>query len=257
MNKGIYGLTSQYAPMPNGLLGNTQPLTMPGPPKNVDTSSNLVSLLLNGDGTNGSRTIIDLSNLYNTVTAAGDARISTAQKKYGTGSILFDGNGDYLTSPSGTAYHLPGDFTIECWVYQISTAGTQGIIVKRRLDTSETGTWGIAINAGNFLFSKLQVTVVNTNFGTSVANTWQHIAVCRQGSTIRMFLNGIQGASVTDSTNYTNTRNLIIGAWDRSGPGNVPTQGWFNGYIDDLRITNRVARYTGNFTPPPAAFPLP
>jgi hypothetical protein len=198
--------------------------------------------------------IID-ATASNVLETAGNAQISTVQKKYGTGSMLFDGNGDYLVSPSGTAYHLPGDFTIECWVYQNSTAGTQGIIVKRRLDTSETGTWGIVAGAGIFSFQKLQVTVVGTNFGTSVANTWQHIAVCRQGSTIRMFLNGTQGASVTDSTNYTNTRNLIIGAWDRSGAGDVPTQGWFNGYIDDLRI-KKSALYTANFTPPTAALPL-
>lgn len=220
------------------------------PPPAPLTAVTNTSLLLNAVNAG----IFD-ATATNVLETAGNAQISTVQKKYGTGSMLFDGNGDYLVSPSGTAYHLPGDFTIECWVYQNSTAGTQGIIVKRRLDTSETGTWGIVAGAGIFSFQKLQVTVVATNFGTSVANTWQHIAVCRQGSTIRMFLNGTQGASVTDSTNYTNTRNLIIGAWDRSGAGDVPTQGWFNGYIDDLRITKN-ARYTANFTPPTAALPL-
>ena len=221
------------------------------PPPAPLTAVTNTSLLLNAVNAG----ILD-ATASNVLETAGNVQISTVQKKYGTGSMLFDGNGDYLVSPSCTAYHLPGDFTIECWVYQNSTAGTQGIIVKRKLDTTETGTWGILASAGTFSFQKLQVTVVNTNFGTSVANTWQHIAVCRQGSTIQMFLNGTQGASVTDSTDYTNTRNLIIGAWDRSGAGDVPTQGWFNGYIDDLRITKGVARYTANFTPPPAALPL-
>jgi hypothetical protein len=246
--------TSRYA---KGFISNLQIVNSAlyssnfTPPTTPSTAITGTSRLLNT--TNAGIFDATASNVLET---AGNAQISTVQKKYGTGSMLFDGNGDYLVSPSGTAYHLPGDFTIECWVYQISTAGTQGIIVKRRLDTSETGTWGIVAGAGIFSFVKLQVTVVGTNFGTSVANTWQHIAVCRQGSTIRMFLNGTQGASVTDSTDYTNTRNLIIGAWDRSGAGDVPTQGWFNGYIDDLRITKGVARYTANFTPPTAALPL-
>ena len=246
--------TSRYA---KGFISNLQIVNSAlyssnfTPPTAPSTAITGTSRLLNT--TNAGIFDATASNVLET---AGNAQISTVQKKYGTGSMLFDGNGDYLVSPSGTAYHLPGDFTIECWVYQNSTAGTQGIIVKRRLDTSETGTWGILASAGIFAFQKLQVTVVNTNFGTSVANTWQHIAVCRQGSTIRMFLNGTQGASVTDSTNYTNTRNLIIGAWDRSSAGDVPTQGWFNGYMDDLRITKGVARYTANFTPPTAALPL-
>ena len=226
----------------------TSSFTPPPAPLTAVTNTSLLLTTTNAG-------ILD-ATASNVLETAGNAQISTVQKKYGTGSMLFDGNGDYLVSPSGTAYHLPGDFTIECWVYQNSTAGTQGVIVKRRLDTTETGTWGIVADAGIFSFQKLQVTVVGTNFGTSVANTWQHIAVCRQGSTIRMFLNGTQSASVTDSTNYTNTRNLIIGAWNRSGAGDVPTQGWFNGYIDDLRITKGVARYTANFTPPTAALPL-
>jgi len=221
----------------------------------VDPNISDVTLLLHGDGTNGSTTITDNSPVPKTVTANGNAQISTTQSKFGGASIAFDGTGDYLLSATRSEYALPGDFTIECWVRQNSTAALQGIIVKRRLDSAETGTWGIGINAGTFFFQKLQVTVTTTNFGTSTANTWQHIAVSREGSSIRCFLNGTLNATVTDSTNYTNARPLVIGAWDRGGIGDVPTQNWLNGYIDDLRITKGIARYTANFTPPTAPFP--
>ena len=62
-----------------------------GPP---DPDFANVSLLLHGDGTNGSTTIVDSSSSSKTVTAVGDAQISTAQSKFGGSSIYFDGTGD-------------------------------------------------------------------------------------------------------------------------------------------------------------------
>jgi hypothetical protein len=66
----------------------------------VDPVFNNVSLLLHGNGTNGSTTITDNSPTPKTVTAVGNAQISTAQSKFGGASIAFDGTGDYLTDAS-------------------------------------------------------------------------------------------------------------------------------------------------------------
>lgn len=83
------------------------------------------------------------------------------------------------------------------------------------------------------------------------ATTWTHIALCRSGSSTRLFLDGVQtGSTYTDTNNYLGPANRpVIGASGLSLGGSA-----LNGYIDDLRIT-KFARYTANFTPPTAAFP--
>jgi hypothetical protein len=73
---------------------------------------------------------------------------------------------------------------------------------------------------------------------------WYHLAYSRSSGTGRLFINGILVASASDSTNYTSTSFTV---------GGISTQ-YFNGYIQDLRVTRGVARYTATFTPPTAAF---
>ena len=81
-------------------------------------------------------------------------------------------------------------------------------------------------------------------------NTWYHIAAVRAGSTITLYINGIAGATVTSSATLGRSDyNLWLGAQHSGGPVY-----YFNGYVDDVRITNGVARYLYNFSPPNAAF---
>ena len=76
-----------------------------------------VSLLLHGNGQNGGTVFTDSSLNNFTLTRAGNTITSTAQFKYGTASILFDGSGDYLSLGYNSAIDLIGSsFTIECWV---------------------------------------------------------------------------------------------------------------------------------------------
>jgi len=84
----------------------------------ADPYYNNVSLLLHGDGANGSTTIVDSSTSPKTVTAVGNAQISTAQSKFGGASLAFDGAGDYLTIPDDSSFDFGfNDFTIEGWIY--------------------------------------------------------------------------------------------------------------------------------------------
>ena len=101
-----------------------------------------VSLLLHGDGTNGSTTIVDSSPSPKTVTAVGDAKISTAQSKFGGASIGFDGSGDSLAAPASISHFGTGDFTIELWIYR-NNAGTSGIQEARIGQTAAPWLWYI------------------------------------------------------------------------------------------------------------------
>jgi len=76
------------------------------------------------------------------------------------------------------------------------------------------------------------------------SSQWYHIAVTREGSSLKQFVDGTQlGTTVTDNTNYADGLTWI-------GYGG---SGYFNGYMSDVRITKGLARYTANFTPPTAA----
>lgn len=248
VTKGLARYTSNFTPSSQAFPDVTSYTST-----YIDPYFNSVSLLMHMNGGNGSTSFVDSSINNLAITAAGNAQISTAQSYFGGASALFDGNGDYLQITSSTLFDFPGDFTIECWVKTISNSANQGIVVRRVLDTSGTGTWGLQINNGVATFSNLQ-TITNTTFGTVTINAWTHIAVSRVGSSIRLYLNGALNATVTDSTSFSNTQNLFIGAWGRTGAGSVPTVGWFNGYIDEFRITKGIGRYPG-FSLPTKPYP--
>ena len=219
-----------------------------------------VSLLLHGDGTNGSTTIVDSSPSPKTVTAFGDAQISTAQSKFGGSSLAFDGTNDYLSIPSNGAFNFgTGDFTIEAWIRLNALGSTDAYpgalwIVGWGIQNSNTG-FDFAIGSTALIFSltDFATPTIRAAHGLSV-NTWYHIAGTRSGTTVRTFIDGQVLATATVSAALvasTNPTGIAVSAAEPTGS----IFGNFNGYIDDLRITKGVARYTANFTPPAAPFP--
>lgn len=212
----------------------------------TDPSFANVSLLLSMNGANGSTTFIDSSPSARTVTRIGNTQISTAQSRFGGASALFDGSGDLLTVPDNVALEMTGDFTIECFAYP--TLATDRIIAGHSAGGASQNVQLFRINsgaAGNlaFFLNGTQV-FANTAAGITI-NQWFHLAICRSGSTTRMFVNGIQiGASNTTWT----------GAFKFNAIGGMFGLD-FQGHIDEFRVTKGVARYTANFTPPTSAFP--
>jgi len=208
-----------------------------------------VSLLLHGDGT----TIVDSSPSPKTVTPYGDAQINTTATdpfgRTGIGVIAFDGTGDYLGLGGELDFAFGSlDFTIEFFFYQLATGGSL-------IDTRDnTGTYRLVeryqiyLNSSNQLVFQTYIAARATNALNTLQ--WYHAAVCRSSGVTRLFLGGVQaGSNITDNTNYG------IGA-NRPIIGNdLLASSGFNGYIDELRITKGVARYTTNFTPPTAPFP--
>jgi hypothetical protein len=198
--------------------------------------------------------------MMNDLETVGTAQISTSVVKYGTGSIAFDGTGDWLVAPANQDLNLgAGDFTLEMWVNPSTVSPTfQGLIVKRRTDTIGTGAYALYIaSGGSVVFQDADSGSTIISFGTLSTSTWTHVAVTRSGSTVRGFINGSLISSASSTRNFTSNWLTLIGLYGTNGgeyPGGTPF-GPYTGYIDDLRITKGVARYTANFTPPTAAFP--
>jgi hypothetical protein len=181
--------------------------------------------------------------MMNNLETVGNAQISTSVKKYGTGSMAFDGTDDRLNMPSSPNLAFgTGDFTLEMWAYFTSTANFP-TLTDSRANTSSTAGFNLGLSGAKVqLYTTSQLLIGSS---TLSANTWYHIAVTRASGTLKIWLNGTQDATVANSTNWSD-QTFIVGATP------TPTN-YMTGYIDDLRIT-KYARYTTTFTPPTAAF---
>jgi len=214
-----------------------------------DPSFAFNSLLLHGDGTNGSTTITDSSLTPKTVTAVGNAQISTAQSKFGGASIAFDGTGDYIAiaEASGSFTFGTGDFTIEFWFYPSNLTGDSVIADWR---SAGSGSQRITLyRVGSVLYFYNGAFAITAT--SALTNTvFQHIALCKGSNSTLLFVGGIQvGSTYADTTSYLAPQSGSIHFGGLLGTYSMA------GYIDDIRITKGVARYTANFTPPTAPFP--
>jgi len=159
-----------------------------------------------------------------------------------TGSVYFDGSGDYLSIPTSDDFAFgTGDFTIEMWLYASSSGSYQTPIDFR--PTATDGNYPVLIrDTDGDLYYYVNSSRLIDNVSIS-NNVWYHVAICREeGTTTRLYLDGVLKASATDSTNYI-TDDINISSYKTGG-------NYFHGYISNLRICKGHAVYTGNFTPP-------
>lgn len=201
-----------------------------------------VSLLLHMDGSNGSTTFTDSSSNATTVTANGNARISTTNSKFGGSSLYCDGStGTYLSFGPLNTSNLGGDLTLECWIYPESTA-------DRAIfgDLFTSGNVQLLTLIGGNLIAYWNGVYPQGLDTTIATNTWTHVAVARESNTVRLFVNGVVVASAYGGGTYYIRPSAI---------GRCSYRNNFVGYIDEVRITEQVARYNSNFTPPTAPFP--
>ena len=206
-------------------------------------------LLLPFNGANAATTTSDLSNSNHTVTFNGTAQISTAQSKFGGSSLLLDGNSDYLTMAASSSLSFDADFTIECWVKTSnSTLDTHWRRIFHAGSTDAADNLAIIFNSSTYGNVYSNTAIITGNITVTDGN-WHHIALCRSGTSLRYFVDGVQsGSTATTSQNFTGGADE--GVWiGKYGSGS----GHFDGYIDDFRITKGLARYTSSFTPPTTA----
>lgn len=179
-----------------------------------------------------------------TVTVNGDAKLSTAVKKFGTASLALDGTGDYVTVASNPDFNFgTGDWTVELWAYRSVTGVVQTLFDYR----PSAGTY-FQINLGSTGVTRFAVNGATVISGPNlVTNTWTHIAVSKVSNVTRMFVNGTVVATTYADTNNYGQATIYIGATNTGASA-------FGGNIDDLRITKGIARYTTTFTVPTSAF---
>jgi hypothetical protein len=217
-------------------------LTVPTAPLTAVSNTRLLTNFTNAG-------IID-NTMINNLETVGNAQISTAQTKFGSGSMYFDGSGDYLLPQSGPQYAFgTGNFTVECWIY--ATAANDSPIYESR--TTGLGSTGFTLTA--LSSSVIRVYTGSSSLiassGTTYLNTWTHVAVVRSGATTSLYINGTSVGTSAGMGNLTD-QSTLIGAGRYSGVSTP--NAFFTGYIDDLRITKGFARYTSNFTAPTTAF---
>lgn len=209
------------------------------------------------EGSHGSTTFTDQTG--RAWTASGNAQITTAVNRFGsaygdTSSGTFDGSGDYLTTADHADFTLgTSDFTIEAHVRpsnNLETPGTfPGLIGQRTTASSDysfTMNWG----SGFFGFSYNNNVTALYVAHTFVASTWYHVAVCRAGTTFRIFIDGrLLGTSTLTASISNSGQPVRIAAYDNPAWGGS----YFPGEIGEFRFT-KAARYGHDYAPPLAPF---
>ena len=202
---------------------------------------------------NGTNAAIQDKTGRNVLETVGNTRVVNGVKKYGSGAMYFDGTGDWIRAAPSDLFNVLGtEFTLEAWIYatDLASAGPFAILGKY-------GNWYWivygAANAGLFRMigsgGSVVVSATGANSGIQ-QDTWHHVAFTRDSSNIpRLFVDGnLVATGGAYTATFDNTMQLAIGSYQ----GNSAGYTW-KGYIDDVRITRGVARYTANFTPPSGA----
>ncbi len=221
----------------------TANFAVPTAPTNVTANTKLKLNFTNGQ-------VFESTSTANVATH-GNVVVTTESARIGQpGSYSFDGAGDFITTPNSYQFDFSkgAPFTIEMWV-KTTTGGNRGLVGARQNQTA-TG-WGLYIDGAGYI--RLAGGILNTAWADHLMtstpisqNEWTHVALVKDATGYTVYLNGNAGTKLLNPNGlqYMEYQQLIIGAVGSGGE--YP----FTGYIDDVRITNGIARYSGNFTPP-------
>ena len=212
---------------------NTAAFTPPTAPLSSSGSS------LHIKGTDAS--IIDKSQVSN-VKLVGNTTASTTQIKYGNSSIYFDGVGDYAFIENGFP-DAAADFTVEFWVNPSNVSNNKTSFYDAR-DGQPNSPIVWQDNAGIYLYAGADRIVISSGLS---AGTWAHVSLVRSSGVYKLYLNGTASGTTYANTDALVVKDLYIGARYTANAG------FYNGYIDDFRIS-KMARYTSNFTAPSEPF---
>lgn len=199
-------------------------------------------LVLPMEGANNSTTFTDLSASPKTVTRAGDTKISTTQAKWSLGSGYFDGNTDLLEINHASLQSGSSAFTVELWAYVAAHKNYTCLINTQSGDNNTNGYfWGIEGTGKLFIYTS---SFAYTGALTVPTGSWVHLAMVRSGNTVSFFVGGTkESGSWSTSASFTGSPLKVGGISWSTGQS-------LNGYLQDVRYTLGVARYTADYTPP-------
>ena len=215
------------------------------------------AIVANYDGTyldvTGKQTGFEVLNnrVAKTVTFNDNAQLDTTVKKFGTSSLKLDGTNDSisLSSSGDLGFGTDKDFTVDFWAYTNTTGLSSATLIDFRANGTDAEGLSIAYRAAGEVDVRVGTTTAITGSGAGIGTgAWHHIALARQGTNTRLFVDGTQrGIKTSDTTDYGSTKPLVIGADYDGGSNNV------TGWIDEFRVEYDVAKYTANFTAPTVA----
>lgn len=248
--ENVYAGLNSYEPFAGLAPVTTQSLLTGG------GNDSYTKVLLHFNGADASTTITDSNSggAAHTWTANGNAQIDTAQSKFGGASGLFDGTGDYVTTPDHADFTLgTSDFTIDFW-FKCNAAGGAALFIAGQSDAAATATTisfnirrtGDVIQASVFAAAVEFAIAGTTQFTNAVNIGWHHCAFVRTGNVLKLFIDGVQeGGDLAFSGSVNNSANaLSVGRL-----GELAGSEW-NGWIDEFRLSIGIARWSANFTVP-------
>jgi hypothetical protein len=239
-----------------GSLAYTGNYTVPTAPLTAITNTVLLTCQSNK--------FLDNSTNAFALTRNGDVKVRSLnpfQRNTNT-SMYFDGTGDALPIPYNPVLNLgAGNFTIEFWSYVNATPTAEGYFFSIGPAGSGAANRGLRLAVHNgttagIYFNALGIGSETLLGSFPTAGVWNHIAFVRNGTTVTGYVNGIALGTTFNAGTSTIT-DISVG--DYSFVGGLNSSGstprlFFNGYIDELRLTKGIARYTANFSAPTAAF---
>jgi len=200
--------------------------------------------------------LTDSSASSHIITLNDNVTRSAVQSKFGGYSGYFDGTGDYLSIPDSDDWDMgTEDFTIDFWIYPTSFTGYRAIMGAGKLAGVEG--WGLYTYSDGVV--RLSITggasdIITSSNQSLTINTWNHVAVVRKGTEstdLNVYIGGTGG-------NAPATGNVTIDGSDTAatiGRYYADNDNYYvSGYIDELRLSKGIARWTSNFTPPTEAY---
>jgi hypothetical protein len=241
-----------------GDLPSDHPFKAEPPKTPQDPYYDSVFLQLPFDGTDGDTSTVGNEKSPLTVTFAGTAQLDDAQKKFGDTSLLLDGNSDYITVASNTVWNFlhnnTEDYTVEFWFRVNASTGTTQILYDTGLSTTMRGaSVYIVDSSGTLTLSSIVARGTSGTYAATIngstalsTGTWHHCAAVVSGTQLELFLDGSsEGTATISSPSVSNAQYALnLGRYQQGNSA------WFNGHIDDFKVTKGVARYLGDFLVP-------
>jgi YD repeat-containing protein len=247
-------------------IGNQQNIQYIGSvDSTLDPNFDRVSVLLHGEGDNGSVAFVDSSSPAKTLSVAyGAPSVSTSKSQFGAASLYFNGSSSIKVVGAGGTTFWGSDWTVEFAVLPGPlNQGPASVFGNRQGGGGQLYLYYSGGSLTNILFELgesgqypgfgVSTSTPGFNSAVSAVGSFNRIAVVKQGTTYIFFLNGVKLDAVTRGVQPTPSpfEEIFIGAANQDSF--YPY--YFNGYIDELRITMGAARYDKNYILRTAAFP--